>query len=375
MRNKSAYLLTDSRRIYVYSLLHIYHRHLGPLFLISFIHAICTVRVDYRESVRITFSRLHFEGRLLLIEMSSDEEELSVIIDPEERIQELCLVANQVDVDFSKPLSRYYKKGNELLNKGDDCFQAGEFEEAFIFFMRFLNVFVDKLKAHPDYDKKEINDYLVNNAKNVMAKTERLKDILTVHFEKEWRLLEMERRTELWEEEMELKRLEFEQEMKRKQNEEAERRRNFFRQFEEELIQRREEEETERRRQREQELEEAQRRRDELGLWRLLLEDDGDNAGLASDDPGLSSSEEEEEDEENSKEGKEKSEKTEGNDEGDGIVKSNECRICLNVLKSQVAFVPCFHTQVCKSCAKKTFQRTRKCPMCRRHIDKIQKLF
>lgn len=46
------------------------------------------------------------------------------------------------------------------------------------------------------------------------------------------------------------------------------------------------------------------------------------------------------------------------------------CCICLNHPK-EYAIVPCYHLCICKHCAK----RVRACPLCRRDLNRVQKIF
>jgi hypothetical protein len=52
----------------------------------------------------------------------------------------------------------------------------------------------------------------------------------------------------------------------------------------------------------------------------------------------------------------------------------NECKICLNEI-SNIAFIPCGHTISCNKCSEIIIKSTKKCPLCRSHINNTLKIF
>lgn len=72
-------------------------------------------------------------------------------------------------------------------------------------------------------------------------------------------------------------------------------------------------------------------------------------------------------------------EKKMAEDSGDCVaaVTNEECIVCAEETPSAstTAFIPCGHVNVCWDCANHIYNTTRKCPGCRAHIAKIQRLF
>ena len=68
----------------------------------------------------------------------------------------------------------------------------------------------------------------------------------------------------------------------------------------------------------------------------------------------------------------------EGEREPEGAALRTICVVCLSDLAFPCAIIPCFHAQICFTCATRIFEGPRErrlCPVCRRPIERIQRIF
>lgn len=81
----------------------------------------------------------------------------------------------------------YFRAGSEIYRQAQVYLEEGDLENAFILFMRFLTLFLDKIKNHPQIN--EISDTLRKTNKEklleAMAVTEDLKKRILKVFERE----------------------------------------------------------------------------------------------------------------------------------------------------------------------------------------------
>lgn len=83
---------------------------------------------------------------------------LSYIHDPGDKVRELCNYAGQVEVEPSVPARRYLRSGLEMLRMAKVYRDEGDFESAFILYMKFITLFVEKLPRHPGYKEAPANE-------------------------------------------------------------------------------------------------------------------------------------------------------------------------------------------------------------------------
>jgi len=60
---------------------------------------------------------------------------------------------------------------------------------------------------------------------------------------------------------------------------------------------------------------------------------------------------------------------------GDAEVSDPPCEVCLVSPRDKIALVPCGHWRFCASCATKVREQGRGCPICRRPIVMLLRLF
>ena len=94
---------------------------------------------------------------------------------------------------------RYYNSGVQMLRMGDVYYDEASHENAYVLYLKYLTLFVEKLRQHPEYksqcapEKSRINSHV----RRVMERSEKLKLTLKSSYEKEyaaWRASEEERR-------------------------------------------------------------------------------------------------------------------------------------------------------------------------------------
>lgn len=86
------------------------------------------------------------------------------------------------------PSLRYYRSGNELYRMGKIYMAEGNLENAYILFMRFLTLFVEKVREHPKIKEvpADIKKSNKEHMMEIMALTEKLKAKLLDRYKKEY---------------------------------------------------------------------------------------------------------------------------------------------------------------------------------------------
>lgn len=85
-------------------------------------------------------------------------------------------------------LFRYFRSGNELYRMAKVYMNEGSYENAYILFLRFLTLFVEKIREHPDLKTVPAETKKSNKEKmmEIMTLTEKLKKILLDRYHKEY---------------------------------------------------------------------------------------------------------------------------------------------------------------------------------------------
>ena len=108
--------------------------------------------------------------------------------EPAERLRHLGLVASELKVDSRIPIRRYFRSGQEMLKMADIYRREGNDEAAYILYMKYMTLFVEKLKSHRDYnqiipaEKKKVS----KSVREAMTVTEELKKKLKRRYEEEY---------------------------------------------------------------------------------------------------------------------------------------------------------------------------------------------
>ncbi|XP_042238031.1 STAM-binding protein-like [Homarus americanus] len=148
-------------------------------------------------------------------------------LEPAARIKLLCSQSDCVIVDGKIPLRRYFRSGLEMVRMADVYAEEGSLENAFILYMKFMTLFLEKIRSHPDFSNHSSIDKTINTKKlkEILPKAERLKNQLREKYQREYNVIVQEQK--LLEEQFRRKQEEAQEEetRKRQQSEEDYKRR------------------------------------------------------------------------------------------------------------------------------------------------------
>ncbi|XP_046422830.1 STAM-binding protein-like isoform X2 [Neodiprion fabricii] len=109
------------------------------------------------------------------------------LIDPEDRLKALADYGTAVDIDPNIPPRRYYRSGIEMIRMANVYMEEGSQENAYILFMKFMTIFLEKIRKHPQYDTVPVKDRATNQQKlrEIFPKAEALKKQLLAQYKME----------------------------------------------------------------------------------------------------------------------------------------------------------------------------------------------
>uniref|UniRef100_A0A1B0DIQ1 Uncharacterized protein n=2 Tax=Phlebotomus papatasi TaxID=29031 RepID=A0A1B0DIQ1_PHLPP len=110
------------------------------------------------------------------------------IVEPHARLKHLANHGNLSDIDLNIPIRRYYRSGMEMVRMANVYLSEGNLEDAYILYMKFMTLFIEKIKSHPEYKTVAAATKQQNQAKlkEVLPITEKLKTTLLGRYEKEY---------------------------------------------------------------------------------------------------------------------------------------------------------------------------------------------
>ncbi|XP_055687553.1 STAM-binding protein-like A [Lutzomyia longipalpis] len=110
------------------------------------------------------------------------------IVEPQARLKHLANHGNLSDIDLNIPIRRYYRSGMEMVRMAHVYHSEGNLEDAYILYMKFMTLFIEKIKSHPEYKSVPTATKQQNQAKlkEVLPVTEKLKKTLLGRYEKEY---------------------------------------------------------------------------------------------------------------------------------------------------------------------------------------------
>ncbi|XP_069187420.1 STAM-binding protein-like isoform X3 [Procambarus clarkii] len=162
-------------------------------------------------------------------------------LEPASRIKQLCSHSDSVVVDGKIPIRRYFRSGLEMVRMADVYDEEGSLENAFILYMKFMTLFLEKIRSHPDFATHSSIDKTNNTKKlkEILPKAERLKNQLTEKYQREYNIIVQEQKKleeQLKRKQDEAQRLAQEEEKRRKEQYEENYKRNRNIQDEEKRI-------------------------------------------------------------------------------------------------------------------------------------------
>ncbi|CAH0702777.1 unnamed protein product [Spodoptera exigua] len=150
--------------------------------------------------------------------MQTEEKRSKQVVDlaslePNTRVKQLANYGAMVDVDPNVPPRRYYRSGLEMVRMANVYLTEGSLENAYILYIKFMTLFLEKIRKHPEYAAVPTSVKAVNQAKlkEVMPKAEKLKQKLLDQYAKEHALYQ----------EQEKKRAAAEEERRKQEREDA----------------------------------------------------------------------------------------------------------------------------------------------------------
>ncbi|XP_013200282.2 STAM-binding protein-like A [Amyelois transitella] len=101
-------------------------------------------------------------------------------LEPGVRVKQLANYGTMVEVDTNVPPRRYFRSGLEMVRMANVYLAEGSLENAYILYMKFMTLFLEKIRKHPEYAAVPAQIKADNQAmlKEVISKAEKLKQKL-----------------------------------------------------------------------------------------------------------------------------------------------------------------------------------------------------
>ena len=110
------------------------------------------------------------------------------VSEPRARLKALSEYASTVEIDRNIPPQRYYRSGVEMIRMADMYMKENELEYAYTLYMKFITIFVEQIRNHPQYNTVPIKDKEQNQQalRKVIPKAEELKKQLLEQYQSEF---------------------------------------------------------------------------------------------------------------------------------------------------------------------------------------------
>lgn len=109
-------------------------------------------------------------------------------MEPSLRIKKLIQMSHNIDVDKNISISKYFNSGRELIKSASAFEQKGDIEKAFVLYLRYMTLFIEKIVHHPEYgqaDKAE-KALVKDECNSVFDRAEDLKKRIMEKYKKEY---------------------------------------------------------------------------------------------------------------------------------------------------------------------------------------------
>ncbi|XP_060525186.1 STAM-binding protein [Cylas formicarius] len=109
-------------------------------------------------------------------------------IEPQERLRQLINYSNMVQVDPHVPPARYYRSGLEMVRMANVYYEEGNFENAYCLYLKFMTLFLEKIRKHPDFNGVPASMKAANQAtlREVLPRAEQLKEKLMEAYKQDY---------------------------------------------------------------------------------------------------------------------------------------------------------------------------------------------
>lgn len=89
---------------------------------------------------------------------------------------------------FACSVYSYYRSGTEMLRMANVYLNEGNHENAFILYMRYMTLFIEKIRSHPDYASVKTQVKAINKSikEEIMPTTEKLRNKLLTQYQREY---------------------------------------------------------------------------------------------------------------------------------------------------------------------------------------------
>lgn len=88
-------------------------------------------------------------------------------------------------------MSRYYRSGLEMVRMANVYLEEGSLESAYILYLKFMTLFLEKIRHHPNFNAVSVEEKAINQAKlrEILPKAEKLKAQLLDRYTQEYNTL------------------------------------------------------------------------------------------------------------------------------------------------------------------------------------------
>lgn len=87
--------------------------------------------------------------------MSQDDGKKTAILEPAARMKQLVEMSHNITIDRHIAIQKYFNSGREIIKSAVACEQKGDIERAFVLYLRYMTLFLEKLIHHPEYSKAD----------------------------------------------------------------------------------------------------------------------------------------------------------------------------------------------------------------------------
>lgn len=103
-------------------------------------------------------------------------------------MRQLIEMSHNISIDRNISVDKYFKSGRELLKSAAALEQKGDIEKAFVLYLRYMTLFLEKLNHHPDYSKadKAEKALVMNECNKVFELAETLKKRINEKYAEEF---------------------------------------------------------------------------------------------------------------------------------------------------------------------------------------------
>lgn len=116
------------------------------------------------------------------------DEILQDSLEPSLRLKKLIEMSHNIIVDRNISISRYFNSGRELIKSASALESKGDIEKAFVLYLRYMTLFLEKLVLHPEYSKADKNEkkLVKDECNHVFDLAEKLKVSILAKYEHDY---------------------------------------------------------------------------------------------------------------------------------------------------------------------------------------------